>query len=241
MSLITRAPVLRLSSNVLYPINTAHGMGIGVTDAEMVAAPAKFYVRKTSQSWLAAIQGLAEVTNSSFIGTTHILAGYLRSKLIISSGQQTQPVLGLSSTAWSELTGAASWGAMGELIGHVANVFTTSTAGTVPNVSCVQAYPSAEAGANDRWTNYFGFRSKLNQYGSGTLVITNAYGFYSDFTKHANTTLTNKWHFYGNGNAPSYFGGDVQIVGALTTNLGLQTKGAADSGGAGFAVVRVPN
>lgn len=33
----------------------------------------------------------------------------------------------------------------------------------------------------------------------------------------------------------------LTLVGSLTTNLGAQTAGAADSGGAGFKVVRVPN
>lgn len=55
--------------------------------------------------------------------------------------------------------------------------------------------------------------SGFNKWASGVMTISNYFSFYSSpDDKHANTTLTNVWHFYGAGDHPSYFGGEIQQV-----------------------------
>lgn len=71
-------------------------------------------------------------------------------------------------------------------------------------------------GAGYTLSDYRGFSSEFNSGGASAGTITNHYGFMSDLTtKHANTTITNAWHFYGKGDFPSYFGGDVQVAGQI--------------------------
>ncbi len=61
--------------------------------------------------------------------------------------------------------------------------------------------------------------SGFNKWASGLLTITNYYGFYSDpDDKHANTTLTNSWHFYGKGDHPTYLGGNLEVVGYINNS-----------------------
>jgi hypothetical protein len=62
------------------------------------------------------------------------------------------------------------------------------------------------------------YGGKINNAASGSVTITNLYGSYIDFTKHANTTITNGWLFYGKGDYPSYFGGEITQAGTTGEN-----------------------
>ena len=76
---------------------------------------------------------------------------------------------------------------------------------------------------------YTGFKSA--PYSPGAGVITTAIGFLSDSTTYSNAT--NKWHFYGNGDARSYLNGNLQI-GSATATTGaekLQVTGSASISG----------
>lgn len=78
-----------------------------------------------------------------------------------------------------------------------------------PFIGMQSIFKSASGGFTA--TDVRGHNAEFNSVGTGAGTIINYYGFFSDYTtKHVNTTVTNPFHFYGKGDIPSYFGGDVQ-------------------------------
>lgn len=64
-------------------------------------------------------------------------------------------------------------------------------------------------------TNKFGFYADDTQLGDGSGIGTQ-YGFYCN----ALTSGTSNWCFYAQGTTPSYFGGDVTVVGKVSVGVG---------------------
>lgn len=80
----------------------------------------------------------------------------------------------------------------------------------IPNlVGFDAAWMFNSPGKVDTVINYYGYRSRYTPW--YTAVINNAYAFYSNSASYP--AETNFYHFYGNGNKPSYFGGNLQADG----------------------------
>lgn len=143
------------------------------------------------------------------------------------------------STAWMWQTGGAiddSY-SMSGFVGSIGLGKTTSD--TISNAFGIRSRIFS-SDVNNWVKNYYGFHVKADAWFQARLI--NAYGYYSDgssFSTSANAE--NFYHFYGEGDAPSYFGGAlIQKVytydvdnpptsGDLDSNFG-----SASSVGSGF-------
>ena len=167
----------------------------------------------------------------------------------ISVGATTAPT-GTSIYASKNLTGSASAFGVQSIgvaqsdvtssaIGYYAKIGTAS--GTPASTTPVQFYASQGTLSGTAPTNQYGFLCSGTQLTGATnnyafyavnqdvAPLTSgktAYSFYSSMTRGV-TASTNTFAFYGAGSAPSYFGGDVTVVGnlgankAVASNIGL--------------------
>jgi hypothetical protein len=89
--------------------------------------------------------------------------------------------------------------------------FKNTFVNTVKQIAGYEAIFQNELGNVMTVDNAYGYWYRLHKWGSGTVTYTRLIGFYSDLSdKNGNTTITNGWHFYGEGDFPSFFGGEIQ-------------------------------
>jgi len=77
------------------------------------------------------------------------------------------------------MSGLASWGSGSSLVSLTGSVYSNAAAGTVPDAIGVHSFFSFESGANDTITSAYGFKSEINQAGSGNTLVNIFYSFYS--------------------------------------------------------------
>jgi len=166
---------------------------------------------KTSMDWWSSFALRTYIDDTTFKtggNNTHILGSISETILKISSGTQANPIYSNQGTVKLNLTGSATitdtWrnGGVQALTGIV--TFKPSSSGTISNVNGCRIWIYPEGAHTTAVTNVFGFQSVIEK--SSTASYTNAYGYYSQFP---NTMTGNTYHFYGSGNYPSYFGGDI--------------------------------
>jgi hypothetical protein len=96
----------------------------------------------------------------------------------------------------------------------------TSSGTNVLNVSNFRASKGTFAGSV---TNHYGFHAD-----NSLTSAANNYGFYSDIA-----TAANRWNFYANGTAPSYFGGAIGVNVTVPTT----TNGGVDIASGGYGLI----
>jgi hypothetical protein len=68
----------------------------------------------------------------------------------------------------------------------------------------------------------YGYRFRFTGTTSTYYTYPYLYGFYSDFSTYGGTSKIEKgYHFYGKGDFPSYFGGDLQVAGEITSGINI--------------------
>ncbi len=103
----------------------------------------------------------------------------------------------------TDFYGLNGWANVNGIVG-MANNLSFQNAGTVVAGA---AYRTVTWVGESDVTNLIGYRAeKVNTFGSG--IVTNYFGFRSDSL--VGSPVTNGWHFYGEGDFPSFFGGEIQ-------------------------------
>lgn len=109
----------------------------------------------------------------------------------------------------------------GGIVGFAMEARNTSTANVTKSIGMDVLTANQSTGSV---TTSIGVNAIAYNWGGGT--ITNAYNFYSKFN---DSNYTNKYHFYGDGNAPSYFGGEVQHLASVLNETATEPATTQDT------------
>jgi hypothetical protein len=196
---------------VVKVFNTLQLRGGGTFDVVNKENPDKalFDVRRYGANWWGCYEGINYISDLFVDGSKAPLAGIMSLWVDL-----TTPVT-FSGGQWqafraSIIAGSTSTMTSADFASFQANFQTRNgNTATIPNAYGVESRFASSGTAGGTVTNFVGFLSTNIAY--GTTVVTNYYSFYSKFPM--NSKITNEWHFYGEGDYPSFFGGDIiQIV-----------------------------
>ena len=159
-------------------------------------------------------------TTAGSAGITY--TGLYASELLTTTDSPTDSgyLVGVSATARYNGSGASSFA--GELRAVNSSAYNVGSAHAANVTGVLSAGGALGAGGI---TQYNGFKSA--PYSPGAGVIATGIGYFSDSTTYS---ATNKWHFYGSGDAKSYFGGNVGI-GTATPGEKLEVAGNISASG----------
>ncbi|MCF7918207.1 hypothetical protein K9L27_04430, partial [Candidatus Gracilibacteria bacterium] len=187
-------------------------------------------VQKNYQDWAGAANFLSDITEDANPNDTHMLGLYSNSIYRGDTTATTQQLKGISVGSFYYGSGTST---LKTAVGIDAAVMQGGDTDLDQAVG-VAAFPGLwgnEGTPSGNMNNWYGFLSENTTtvdpgssntwIGDGTGQITNWYSFYS---KPKPSKTVNHWHFYGQGNSPSYFGGSVGI-GTTTPTTKLDVNG----------------
>ncbi len=196
---------------------------------------ALFY--KNRQTWFPPLRSVLAIDSAHFTGTTHILPALFTAELTMNHGEQNSIVHGSQSWVKSKVSGNFKWGPFSEIRGVTGEVVLEAPKGNVPYATGVAAVFSSEGTSTDTINLGVGFWSDWNRWGGGSTHVNKFYSFHSSlgglynagYIAPPNVTIDTLYHFYGKGDFPSYFGGDLEADGNVIKfeNLPSDSSGLA--------------
>lgn len=163
---------------------------------------------KTTHNWQPALR--VETNMSSITNSSHILSSYVVNEFNMTSGTNLQRVVAADFANINKISGAFTWNpaSWANVIAIVGTYMSSAPKGKIPWAIGVQAQINSETGAADTLLKYSGFRSVFNGGSPGNTKIQYAHSFYSS-NDRPSMIYGKFYHFYGEGDYNSYFGGSI--------------------------------
>jgi hypothetical protein len=181
-----------------------------------------FKVIRLGANWWGASDFQTIITDANNDLAKNPLTSFFGLSYTSSSGTRTQGMDVQRSTLTLEMTGTAQGGSnttypLTGVNGTNARIqYTDAHSINLEMASGFVSWFNIGGAGSDITQNYFGYYSGGHRWG-GSRVIDNWYGYYSAFP--IGGAVNNFYHFYGAGNYPSYFGGDLLVEGYLEGDI----------------------
>ncbi len=189
---------------------------------------------KNKQTWFPTLRSTLAIDSAHLVGDTHILPALFTADLTMNYGQQNSIVYGSQSLVKNKVSSNFQWGSSAEIRSLSGLVVLEASQGNLPFATGVSALFSSEGNSTDTINLGVGFWSDWNRWGPGSTHVNTFYSFHSTLggsagIAPANVTIDTFYHFYGKGDFPSYFGGDLEADGNVIKleNLPSDSTGLA--------------
>lgn len=213
--------------NILRDLKVVGKVGIGIGSASQETT---LDVRKTTADWWAPIQSILSLDNTTFNKSYHSIGLFSSIKLDLNAVVDTVGAGGLFGVRSDVQVCGSAENVFGSTIIGNKSLITTWEDGLDSHTilsNCVGYLAEVTVGSASSYiSNYTGFRTNTSgvdvPYHAPTWgSITNFTSFHSE---EKPSWVTNHYHFYGEGDSPSYFGGKVETPSQFKSTLAIGTK-----------------